>query len=50
MKLGIQTQISISNINLYKLEIQKPHSVDFTTTCYNTSKPLSLTISIDNES
>ena len=36
MKIGIHTVMYINKIKLYELPNQKHHSVENTTTCYNT--------------
>ena len=35
MKLGLQTQTYVQKMKLYKIDSQKHHFDDFTTTCYN---------------
>ncbi len=44
MKIGIHTVIYLSKIKLYELQKQRHHSVEITTTCYNTSNTVSSTI------
>ena len=41
MKIGLHTVMYINKITLYELRIQKHHSVENTTTCYNTSNTVS---------
>ena len=40
MKLGLQTQTYVRKMKLYKIDSEKHHSVDFTTTCYNTNNTI----------
>ena len=44
MKIGIHTVMYLSKIKLYELHKLKHHSVEITTTCYNTSNTVSSTI------